>query len=92
MIINAYFIDGDFQGHNGDFLYSPIIKMVKTESSSTDYFQKTINKFDFFPKVTDYKVCFISFDKKTVLYSENGETNDLLKLLHSFIYFKQKNL
>lgn len=66
--------------HGGTILtemeYSPTIKLAindKSQISLGEYYDKSIMVGD----LVEYKECFRSVDKKSVMYSTNGQWNDI---------------
>jgi hypothetical protein len=78
-IITGVVIDGFHAGHVVRMEYSPILRLLKPNVMRVDY---CCPQFGEWPEsrdeIIEYKECFRSVDRRMVLYSEKGESMDLL--------------
>ncbi len=78
MKVTAVVIDGFHAGHTVRMEYSPTLKLLKPLVIRVDYCCDPDTKFNEPIDYLEYKECFRSVDRRMVLYSEKGESMDML--------------
>lgn len=78
MIITAVVIDGFHAGHTMAIEYYPTLKLLKPKVVRIDYCCPGYDDFIEPVDTIEYKECFRAIDKKMVLYSEKGESLEMI--------------
>lgn len=92
MKIQAIIIDG---WHTGEVIEMghilPVIKLLKPHTLTVCDCNDDDEHFPKPPENIEYKICFTSVDRKVVLYSTTGKSDDVFKWFIQSIRFKPYN-
>jgi len=87
MYVQAIIIDGFYKGYSEFIKYQPVIRLIKSGTMETDFCP---GNTDFCSKNTnfsydEYIECFRSVDRKIILYSTKGQSDDFMKIFKNII-------
>lgn len=76
--ITAMVMDGFHKGHVVRMQYHPTLRLLKPKVIRVDYCCGEEEWTESESQIVEYKECFRAVDRKVVLYSEKGESMDII--------------